>query len=47
MFICDIYCVYMFIYLKQMNSTLDDKLETLDGELKTVKVLLQEKEGVS
>lgn len=34
-------------FLKQINSTTNDKLETLEGELKTVKVLLQEKEGVS
>lgn len=34
-------------FLKQINSTANDKLETLEGELKTVKVLLQEKEGVS
>lgn len=34
-------------FLKQINSTTNDKLETLEGELKTVKALLQEKEGVS
>jgi len=30
----------------QINSTTNDKLETLEGELKTVKALLQEKEGI-
>lgn len=40
--------IYKIILITlQINATTNDKLETLEGELKTVKVLLQEKEGVS